>query len=84
MVGTWFGHEHWGTGANAESKALVLHLAFEHLGLERVGAYTEVNHLRSQRALEKIGFAREGVLRGWHRHPDGVHDVVYSTAPRRL
>jgi ribosomal-protein-alanine N-acetyltransferase len=76
MVGTWFGREHWGTGANAESKALVLHLAFEVLGLERVGAYTEVHHERSQRALEKLGFVREGVLRRWHRHPDGVHDVV--------
>jgi len=76
MVGTWFGREHWGTGANAESKALVLHLAFEVLGLERVGAYSEVNHVRSQRALEKVGFQREGVLRAWHRHPDGVHDVV--------
>jgi ribosomal-protein-alanine N-acetyltransferase len=76
MVGTWFGQEYWGTGVNAESKALVLHLGFEVLGLERIGAYTEVNHQRSQRALEKLGFVREGVLRGWHRHPDGVHDVV--------
>jgi ribosomal-protein-alanine N-acetyltransferase len=76
MVGTWFGREYWGTGVNAESKALVLHLAFEVLGLERVGAYSEVNHVRSQRALEKIGFVREGVLREWHRHPDGAHDVV--------
>ena len=76
MVGTWFGREFWGTGANAECKALVLHLAFETLGLERVGAYSEVHHERSQRALEKVGFSREGVLRAWHRHPDGVHDVV--------
>src|SRR5205823_10260461 len=28
MVGTWLGREHWGGGANAESKALVLQLAF--------------------------------------------------------
>jgi ribosomal-protein-alanine N-acetyltransferase len=76
MVGTWLGHDHWGTGVNAESKALVLHLAFETLGLERIGAYSEVRHDRSQRALEKVGFAREGVLRSWHRHADGPHDVV--------
>ena len=76
MVGTWFGHEYWGTGVNAESKALVLHLGFHALGMERIGAYTEVAHERSQRALEKLGFVREGVLRHWHRHPDGVHDVV--------
>src|SRR3954453_20740852 len=34
-VGTWLGRRHWGTGANAESKALVLHVGFEVLGLQR-------------------------------------------------
>ena len=34
---------------------------------------------RSQAALERIGFQREGVLRDWHRHGEVVHDViVYS------
>lgn len=76
MVGTWLGRPHWGTGANAEAKALVFHLAFRLLGLERLGAYAAVGHGRSQRALEKVGFRREGVLRHWHRHGDVVHDVV--------
>jgi len=44
MIGTWFGRAYWGSGANAESKALILHLAFEVIGLERVSAYSEVNH----------------------------------------
>ena len=76
MVGTWFGRRWWGTGVNAESKALVAHLAFEVLGFERLGAYTNVRHRRSQAALEAIGFRREGVLRRWHRHGDEAHDVV--------
>jgi [ribosomal protein S5]-alanine N-acetyltransferase len=76
MVGTWLGREHWGTGANAASKGLVFQLAFATLGLERLGAYAEIGHLRSQRALTGVGFSREGVLRAWHRHPDGPHDVV--------
>jgi ribosomal-protein-alanine N-acetyltransferase len=76
MIGTWLGAAHRGTGANAESKALLLQLAFATLGLERVGAYANVDNLRSQRALEKLGFAREGVLRHWHRHGDVYHDVV--------
>ena len=76
MVGTWFGRAFWGTGANAESKALVAHLAFRLLGYERLGAYTNVEHARSQAALEALGFRREGVLRRWHRHGDVVHDVV--------
>ena len=76
MVGTWFGRRWWGTGANAESKALVAHLAFRGMGLDRLGAYTNVLHLRSQSALRALGFRREGVLRHWHRHGDEVHDVV--------
>src|SRR5690349_10415906 len=58
MVGTWFGRRWWGTGVNAESKALVGHLAFRVLGFERLGAYTNVLHRRSQAALEAIGFRR--------------------------
>lgn len=76
MVGTWLGRAHWGTGINAESKALVLHLAFAELGLERVGAYTNVENLRSQRALERLGFRPEGRLRRWHRHGEAFHDVL--------
>ena len=75
MVGTWFGREHWGTGVNATAKALILHLAFEVCGLERVGAYSALDNPRSTRALEKLGFRHEGVLRAWHRHGDTPHDV---------
>lgn len=75
MVGTWLGRGHWGSGANAESKALVLHLAFAVCGLERVGAYSNPANARSTRALEKLGFRHEGVLRAWHRHGDVHHDV---------
>jgi [ribosomal protein S5]-alanine N-acetyltransferase len=75
MVGTWLGRRHWGSGANAESKALILHLAFVVCGLERVGAYSNPENTRSTRALERIGFRHEGVLRAWHRHGDVHHDV---------
>jgi ribosomal-protein-alanine N-acetyltransferase len=76
MVGTWFGRRWWGTGVNAESKALMTHLAFKGLGLDRLGAYTNVLHLRSQSALRSLGFRREGLLRSWHRHGDELFDVV--------
>jgi [ribosomal protein S5]-alanine N-acetyltransferase len=76
VVGTWLGREHWGTGANAESKALILHFAFESLKLGRVSAYAHPENVRSLRALEKIGFTREGVLRGWHVHRGERRDVV--------
>lgn len=76
VLGTWLGRAWWGTGANRESKALMCHLAFALLGLERLGAYSNVEHERSQRALERIGFRREGVLRCYHRHRGRALDVV--------
>jgi ribosomal-protein-alanine N-acetyltransferase len=75
MVGTWLGREHWGTGANAEAKALVAYTAFEVCGLERLGAYSNPENARSANALARIGFIREGTLRGWHRHGDAQLDV---------
>lgn len=83
MVGTWLGRDAWGIGANTESKALMCHLAFSLLGLARLGAYANVENARSQRALEKVGFVKEGVLRGWHRHGDRQLDVaVYGMLPQ--
>ena len=75
-IGTWLGRSWWGTGANREAKALMCHLGFELLRLDRIGSYTNVDHARSQRALEKVGFEREGVLRAFHRHGDAALDVV--------
>jgi ribosomal-protein-alanine N-acetyltransferase len=83
VIGTWLGHEHWGSGANREAKALACALAFGPLGLERVGAYAATGNLRSQRALERLGFTREGELREYHRHADGVYDLAVFGLLRR-
>lgn len=76
VVGTWLGRRWWGTGANRETKGLLAQLAFAHLGLDRLGAYADVENERSQAALQRIGFTREGLLRAFHRHGPNVHDVV--------
>jgi len=79
VTGTWLGRAFWGSGVNTEAKALLARLAFEGCGLHRLGAYASTENARSQRALEKAGFAREGTLRAFHRHGDRVHDVhVYA------
>jgi ribosomal-protein-alanine N-acetyltransferase len=75
-VGSWMGRPSWGSGANTEAKALVAGLAFRRLGMERLTAWANTRNGRSQRALERVGFRREGVLRAWHRHGDEMHDVV--------
>lgn len=75
MVGTWFGRDFWGTGANRESKALLAHLAFDVIGLHRLGSYSNPDNERSTRALLGVGFRHEGVLRHWHRHGERYLDV---------
>jgi ribosomal-protein-alanine N-acetyltransferase len=75
IVGTWLGRRFWRTGANRESKALVAHLAFSVLGLERLGAYSNPENDRSTKALLALGFEHEGVLRRFHRHDERYLDV---------
>lgn len=76
VVGTWHGREWWGTGANRQSKALILGLAFRGLGLARVTAWCGTDNGRSQKALERLGFVHEGVLRHWHQHAGEPKDVI--------
>ena len=75
VIGTWLGRPHWGSGANRESKALVLALAFRSLGLIRVSALASPQNVRSIAALQRLGFVHEGVLRGWHVHGGVPRDV---------
>jgi ribosomal-protein-alanine N-acetyltransferase len=76
VIGTWLGREHWGSGANRESKALALALGFRGLGLLRVTALASPQNVRSIAALQRLGFVHEGVLRGWHVHGGKPRDVA--------
>lgn len=76
VLGTWLGRPHWGSGANRESKALVLALGFRALGLLRVTALASPQNVRSLAALRRLGFVQEGVLRGWHVHAGVPRDVA--------
>ena len=79
VTGTWLGRAFWGAGVNTEAKALLARLAFDGCGLQRLGAYASTENPRSQRALEKVGFTREGTLRAFHRFGGRAHDVhVYA------
>ena len=76
VVGTWLGRPHWGSGANAESKSLVLGLGFRRLGLLRATALVSTGNDRSRAALERLGFRFEGVLESWHVHDGVPHDLA--------
>ena len=76
VLGTWLGRRFWGSGANRESKALILALGFRALGLLRVTALVSPQNVRSVAALQRLGFVHEGVLRGWHVHSGVPRDVA--------
>jgi RimJ/RimL family protein N-acetyltransferase len=73
-------------GLSVAALRLTLALAFERLGLERVYGLTGVENAAAQRAMERVGLHREGILRGLERTPDGRLDQVsysiLSTDPR--
>ncbi|MEV4661406.1 bifunctional pyridoxamine 5'-phosphate oxidase family protein/GNAT family N-acetyltransferase [Micromonospora echinofusca] len=68
---TWLGRPWWRTGINTEAKLLLLARAFDELGAERVVWHTDIRNERSQRAIERLGASREGVLRRHRLRPDG-------------
>ncbi len=75
---TWLAIPSQRTPANTEAKYLLLRHAFEDLGALRVQLKTDGRNERSQRAIERIGAVREGVLRHHRLMWDGVYrDTVY-------
>ena len=76
--GTWYGVAYQRSAVNTECKYLLLRHAFEVLGCLRVQLKTDLRNERSQRAIERIGAVREGVLRNHMLLPDGhVRSSVY-------
>jgi N-acetyltransferase len=76
--GTWYAVAYQRTGINTECKYLLLRHAFESLGCVRVQFKTDARNLRSQKALERIGAIKEGVLRQHMITPDGyLRDSIY-------
>lgn len=78
--GTWYGPEFQRTAVNTECKYLLLQHAFETLECIRVQLKTDQRNERSQKAIERIGAVKEGVLRNHMILPDGRyrHSVFYS------
>lgn len=78
--GTWYTLAYQRTAVNTESKYLLLRHAFEKLGCVRVQFKTDLRNEASQKALERIGAVKEGILRNHMILPDGTlrTSVFYS------
>lgn len=81
---TWLDKAEHGSGLNASIKYLLLRHAFEEWQLVRLQLKTAASNLRSQRAIEKLGAQREGLLRNHRRLADGRLDdtMLYSITDR--
>jgi RimJ/RimL family protein N-acetyltransferase len=79
---TWYARRVQRTAVNTTCKLLLLTHAFETLGAQLVGWRTDNFNVRSQRAIERLGARRDGVLRHHALRRDGtVRDtVMYSLA----
>ncbi len=77
---TWYHPSVQRTSINTECKYMLLQYAFEKLHMLRVQIKTDVRNEKAQRAIERLGAVKEGVLRNERKLPRGhVRDaVVYS------
>ena len=78
--GTWYGADFQRTPVNTECKYLLLSHAFETLKCIRVQLKTDKRNERSQKAIERLGAKKEGILRNHMILPDGRYrdSVFYS------
>jgi len=77
---TWYAKSRQRTHVNASAKLLLMTHAFETLGARLVGWRTDNFNFASQRAIERLGARKDGVLRHHAVRRDGtIRDtVMYS------
>jgi N-acetyltransferase len=77
---TWYAQRVQRSAVNTETKLLLLGHAFEALGCQVVGLRTDHMNFASQRAIERLGARKDGVIRHHALRRDGtVRDtVMYS------
>ena len=77
---TWYAKSHQRSHVNTSCKMMLLSHAFETLGCAVVGLRTDNFNHASQRAIERLGAKKDGVIRHhWPRRDGTVRDtVMYS------
>ena len=77
---TWYAQRVQRSAVNTTAKLLLMQHAYETLGAQLVGWRTDIDNLASQRAIERLGARKDGVLRHHALRRDGtVRDtVMYS------
>jgi RimJ/RimL family protein N-acetyltransferase len=71
-----------GAGLGGEAQRAVADYLFAATDLNRVEASTDVANVAEQRALEKAGYVREGVMRRTQFRRGAYHDLAYYSRLR--
>ena len=74
---TWLERPQWGTGANIETKYLLMRNAFEDWNAMRVEFKTDARNLRVRGALLGVGASFEGIFRKHMVLPDSIRDSAW-------
>lgn len=78
-IGGAVGRAHWNQGFATSAGRLIVNYGFETLQLERIQAEILTTNAPSIRVVEKLGFEREGLLRGYRIINDTRRDFfVYA------
>ncbi|PTS97856.1 N-acetyltransferase [Flavobacterium sp. HMWF030] len=77
---TWYGKDFQGTGLNKACKYELLNFGFENIQFKRIQFSADLENLRSQRAIEKLGAIKEGIFRNNYVDSEekSKDDVYYS------
>ena len=80
---TWYAQSHWRTALNSICKLMLLRHAFETLQAQTVGWRTDIENIRSQAAIERLGARKDGTIRGNALRRDGsIRDTVMYSMSR--
>ena len=74
---TWLGEQYQGKGINFQCKKLLLDYCFEDLKMRRVEFKVDVKNIKSQKAVEKLGAVKEGLLRNYNIQSYGESEGTY-------
>ena len=77
---TWYGKEFQGTGLNQACKYELLNFGFEKIEFRRIQFSADLENIRSQKAIEKLGALKEGIFRNNNVDSEGKSkdDVYFS------
>lgn len=74
---TWIGEKFQGTGVNGICKKLLLDYCFRQLAFRRVEFKIDINNIKSQKAVAKLGAVQEGLLRNYNIQSYGESKGTY-------